>query len=704
MADVDQVFRDRWRGRKQVGQNAPHQYARVRTIDMDHGYRPFTFLDGSTEEFGSIPKSNDHAPWWPLMVPQTDWVTLPNVTSVQKGQGFDNNGFQTVTVELENVVYKTIVGIAGIYHAISRGDLSPWRGFKSFGRPDFAEWMHQQNEWYDIIDGAQIDIWQGYGAGHDVRVFSGLVEEVDMTSNPDHMTLTCTCFGDQFLGRQKFFGTAKDPKLRPPITFADRLSAYDVRYRSAPGRASSEEPGYPAGPVAYMSGLDWISDGRSTPDATEWVEVKLPKGNYEVFGMWPLWSGMEVYVGLKIADRTAHPQKNAKVDGNEVAAGWFDPDGTNVPGATNGGWPYFMHLKNVPNRNQRHAFGHKFEVGDGTILRLGFRNLHKHPMSGRDPGQPYRAGLQRLFGIERTLKPNAKKNNWVLVDDYADVVKIILRWAGFREWEVEDFGVRLKAPLVFNQSDFFIDAIQKLASFADYVFFMGDPTQHDLSMGVPKFRHTRATMPPGATLVQVRDKDLLTGIQVKLAKSLKAARIFVRGRRAKKGQQGRAQLGQDVSSKGRIGDDYTPPWVRKLSGAKRYAIHTNNFLTTLLDCKVMARLMAMQMALQSNTGQIEIPGNPELELDEQVSVVDEGTGTNTRLWIASRQDTFTTGDQPSWKTTLGGSWIDTHDVLAVTFDLLQALGAQEQAADPTGPPHATGGTTQAHSNGGGVKF
>jgi hypothetical protein len=284
------------------------------------------------------------------------------------------------------------------------------------------------------------------------------------------------------------------------------------------------------------------------------------------------------------------------------------------------------------------------------------------------------------------------------------VVKFVLRWAGFREWEVENFGVKLKAPLVFNQSDFFIDAIQKMASFGDYVFFMGDPTQHDLSMGVPKFRHSRATAPPTPTLTQVRDKDLLTGIAVKLAKSLKAARILVRGRRAKKGQKGRAQLGQDVSSRGRVGSDYTPPWLAKLSGARRYTVHTDNYLTSELDCKVMCCLIAIQMALQSNTGQIEIPGNPELELDEQISVVDEGTGTNTRLWTASRQDTFTGGDQPSWVTTLGGSWIDTKDVLAVTFDLLKVLNEQSRAADPAVPPHATGGTVQAHSNGGGVKF
>jgi hypothetical protein len=409
VADVDQVFRDRWRGRKQVGQNAPHQYARVRTINMEHGYRPFTFLDGSTEDFGSIPKSNDHAPWWPLMVPTSDWVTLPNLTTVSKQQGFDNNGFQTVTVELENVVYKAIVGIAG---STTRSAVATCRRGAA-SSPSAARTSLRgctsRTSGTTSSTARRSTVWQGYGQGHDARVFTGLVEEVDMTSNPDHMTLTCTCFGDQYLGRQRFFGTAKDPKLRPPITFADRATAYDVSYHSAPGSASSTEKGYPASTVAYKSGLDWMSDGRSTEDATEWIEVKLPKGNYEVFGMWPEWSGMELFVGLKIADRTAHPHKRAKVDGVEVAPGWYDPDGTNVPGATNGGWPYFLHYKNVANTHQHRRFGHKFEVGDGTILRVGFRKLHKHPITGRDPGQPYRASMKRLYGVEHTLKPTRRR-------------------------------------------------------------------------------------------------------------------------------------------------------------------------------------------------------------------------------------------------------------------------------------------------------
>jgi hypothetical protein len=50
-------------------------------------------------------------------------------------------------------------------------------------------------------------------------------------------------------------------------------------------------------------------------------------------------------------------------------------------------------------------------------------------------------------------------------------------------------------------------------------------------------------------------------------------------------------------------------------------------------------MIAMQYQLQTFTGHIEIPGYPGVELDDQVGVIDEGTGANTRIWAADVQST-----------------------------------------------------------------
>jgi hypothetical protein len=69
--------------------------------------------------------------------------------------------------------------------------------------------------------------------------------------------------------------------------------------------------------------------------------------------------------------------------------------------------------------------------------------------------------------------------------------RCILRWAGFKEWEVENTGVRLKRPFVVNAGDFLIDAIQAAQTRRPAsTFFIKDPTDaDDLSIGVPVFRN-----------------------------------------------------------------------------------------------------------------------------------------------------------------------------------------------------------------------
>jgi hypothetical protein len=281
------------------------------------------------------------------------------------------------------------------------------------------------------------------------------------------------------------------------------------------------------------------------------------------------------------------PHKRAQVDDIPVDEGWWDPVSGNawesldsatqaariasgdhiVPG-THGGIPWVQHLTHVEKKLHWHRMnGHIFEVGDNSIIRVSIRRLRYH---AADRG--WIAGVKRMFAVQRVPTELARKNNWILVDDASQIVKVVLRWGGFREWELESVGMNLKDPLVFHQSDFLIDIINKLKEWGDFQFFMGDPTSDDLSMGVPKFRHTRALTPnpentdPSGIPWEVRDKDLLTGISVKLSKTNKASRIYARGRDLTR-KKGGWKLQEDKEF--RVTAVYVPPWKKRMQARER---------------------------------------------------------------------------------------------------------------------------------------
>ena len=61
--------------------------------------------------------------------------------------------------------------------------------------------------------------------------------------------------------------------------------------------------------------------------------------------------------------------------------------------------------------------------------------------------------------------------------------------------EVESLGARLDDPMVFHQSNFLIDIVNRAKEQGDYVFFIDAPTEADDSIGVPVFRHSAALTP-----------------------------------------------------------------------------------------------------------------------------------------------------------------------------------------------------------------
>jgi hypothetical protein len=76
------------------------------------------------------------------------------------------------------------------------------------------------------------------------------------------------------------------------------------------------------------------------------------------------------------------------------------------------------------------------------------------------------------------------------------------------------------------------------------------------------------------------------------------------------------------------------------------------------------------------SGTFQVAGLPAFDLNDQVSVIDEGTGVNSRCWVASIQSNHTLGPNGSWHMTIGGSLIDVEDTILIARDYVWAWWKQ----------------------------
>lgn len=657
-----------------VGSAKPSLSVRVRKMVMDRAYRPFDQYD-----FGQILKGNNTTPWQAYLRVLGDWIDVPNVVRFTRDRALDSsNGVSAFTIEIENVILKEMMGALGVFHMVSRGHMSPQMGVKLAGRPPTDQ---ATNEWLDVFNGGfMIEIKLGYGNAV-VKTVNGLIDDCDIGANPDRIVLTCRDFG-VMLTDSPIVGINKAKEIRSPITFCDRDKADEVTVVSGGAKASSAhlKPGkaYPAKNVTRRDTTKWLSLGHAGPNNTEWIEIHVPKGRYSDFYIYPAFGGMEMWVSVYARSRGLRAPANLTMDGETIDGGWVDGGVGNVPGEA---VPFLRHWKKVDKKGQRLKFKHEFNLGDDSVIRVWFRNLGKSTQF-RD----YRAGAQRLASYRRTISAEAKAKKWILIDDVADMAKYALMWAGFKQWEVEEFGAPIVDPVTFDQSHMLMDIINYVTSQGNYVFFMQSPTDDDLSIGVPTLRRTRAIEPPGPGLEEVRDTDLLEQMSVKWSKDPLPFIIKSRGKDADKKHGGQSYEG-DLTR--RVHADYFPPWsgahrrfgtdtldaaVGRLGGVIKYDIHSDSFLATNEDCKMACILIAIQQILSAVTFQAQVAGFPGFELDDQISLVDHATGTNARGWMANIHDEVTIGAEGKYVTTVSGSLIDTEDMLMLGIDY-QAMRA-----------------------------
>lgn len=672
---VSPALRARWRSGKHVGPAKPNVVVKIQRGLIDRHFAPFVMLDGSVESFGEISggKFNDK-PWHGYWRATGDWIELPNVQQVDLNRSFTNNGVTAATIHMDNIIFKQITGAAGIFHLISRGYLAPWYGYiNAQQRPKVAD----QNEWFDVLNGGyRVKVWQGYGDALE-PTWCGLIDDTDVVSHPDSITMTCRDFGAMATDLTAF-GWNKARDIRSPIVFADRDRAMNHKKVGGGASSSSHSSGHTAGNVAKKgSSSYWETGGSSVANNTEWIQVLLPKGTYESIYIDSKYAGVEAWVALSVTHRGMTGP--ALKDGEPIADGWIDVGAGNVPG-DDGGFPFVKYIQSLPSGGQTIELGFKLVCGDNTVLRVAVSNLQY-----RSASHDYRAAVSALSANQTGgASKESKIHHWILVDDAADVVKWCLMWCGFHEWEVEPTGVRLKDPMVFHQATFFIDIINHIKEQGDFVFHIARPSDHPDSIGVPIFRRTRALKPPQSGAEEIRDTDLLTGLQTKFAKESLAWLIHVRGKEAPTADGG-VRMAEDPTL--RITAHYFPPWsgahhnvvtgeydhqdaafADRLSGLWKQLAHTDQLIETEDEAMMGAILIAALEGLTAFTGTVTVPGYPGFELDEQVGIMDMGSGVNTRMWVASHTSSFIVGEAGSWVSTLSGSMLDTPDLVFIATD------------------------------------
>jgi hypothetical protein len=670
----------RWISRRHVGAAKPSQTVLVRRGHFERRYAPWEGNDvGATIPTGG-------KPWRAIWTPTTEWMEVPGVFESEIDQSFDNQGIASLNLTVENTRLEEIGD--GLFHRIGRAFLSPWRGYRKPDQP--------ANEWTGVFGKrAQVAVLQGYGSDQEFPTFVGLLNDVDLTSHPDRATATGRDFG-QVLTTERLYGYSKDKGLPDPITFMDRRKADDTKHVGSKASASSEVPGHPARYVLDSNGREaaWWSDGHDDPDHTEYVQIHMPRGRYLSFYMEPAFAGMEVYISVFARDRVPAdadhryygPTKLAQVDDQDVEQGWIDLGHGTVPGTDT---PY-MKKATADGSGKFWTFGHKLELGEDSVLRVHFRKLGKSTSVAGPRRRVYRAGVRRLFAVSRKQKPEVKKNRVILVDDLADIVKVVLRWAGFTEWEIEDTGVSLKEPMKFNQANYLIDPINKITEMTNYVFFLKPPeTLDNDSIGIPVFRYNRVldtAQESIDTAPTVRDDQLLTALSIKETDAIMPSIVRVQGTFATK-KQGGVMLASQASAGRRFYGSYVPRWHRDHSeaGVLQHVTHFEDLYTSNFECKVAATLTALAAALKMRGATFEMPAMPLFHLDTKVAVWDDGTSTHARIYIAQRTVNFRSGENAAFTMSIGGAVLDTPELDGVIEDLYATLANGDPGA-PAKPP------------------
>lgn len=580
-----------------------------------------------------------------------------------------------------------------------------WEGYGPDGDPSVTPLDEPVEQ---VIDGQRVMSCAPPNAAIS-RTWTGLIETCELDSHPDMITITARDFGI-FLTDQRVIFHNKAPEIPSPLIVADRRQVLGETNAGYGAFASGSHSDYTPGGVlpTPADGAGWVSEKLDTIDGTAYIGITLPAGAYDQIFLSTAAPSQRAYVVVDAVAGTRWDgqEVNGKIDNGQGTIG-YTGIGDHIPYTTS-----FA----VKQGGSRYALGGELQAVEGTKIYVFLTHLNNNlwdPVTGIETSTPgYVASVHRLWAYRYGTTASApvptatgvgsttKAQGWVLVDDVTDIVKMVLVWAGFHEWSIESMGWSLAQPFNFGQDQYFMDVITSVMNQGDWLFYMKGPTDDDLSIGIPTFRQQSAvtTVQPEVAFATT-DQDTLEGLQVTYDKSDLPYSFRVRGAINPNG----ATFGQDLSK--RYQGTYFPPWSgldyakvspstpitagqghlldQRLSGLNRAYVATQGqviklSLNSTAECVWSAVLTAVQYALQAASAQFQVPGLPngssvaggggQIELNGCATVIDEGSGTHSRVWISSIESNHTMGENGSWHMTISGSLLDTEDLQYITED------------------------------------
>lgn len=702
------VQEQRWRSGKFVGEAKPTFKGYVRRGHFERHYQNLP----PSEVFAFTPGlGGANSVWYAEWVPDEDYVEIPNILNAKGDADFEQKGVEQATLEIDNLVLAEQEGLAGLFHEISRGHMSPLRGQPGFNSQKIGVANEWRDKWRDAA--TQIVLLAGYGDSF-FPIFLGLIDDCDLNSRPDRIVVTARNMGKSVTD-QRAFMDAKNLWIRDPITFCDRRKADRVEDVSSSAKAKSTNGTNPARfAIDGDEETAWVSARHGNPDELEWIEVYVPNGRFEDIDLFPGNEGMEMYISVHATNENVPGKGKARdTSGVEHGEGWINEGAGHVPGTT---IPFTRHINTVKEKDTRYKIRDLtggYLLGDNSKVRLWFRNLGKVKTP---QGDRYRASTRTIRILDRERLKEAKDNHWILVDDVSDIVRVVLQWAGFRAdgihagWEIESTGVRLAEKLVFDRQTFLVDIIWKIAELTSYVFYVKPPGSFDegdlskgnasnLSIGTAVFRQNSALRdgpPPGEGRYMVRDTDLLRSVQSHFSNESLADSIRVRGTTVAKGKKRNNPrihpLGADRLR--RYQYSYRPVWAREARQRspriRKPVVHYEEQIDTIFAAKVACLMIALRQGLEAAQAQLEFPLFPPIYLDHQLVFHDTGTALSTRIWIAKRSWEFQGGKETRFAMSVAGSLIDTPDITETVAELRQLLN--QKGWDPA--PIARGPWTE----------
>lgn len=707
-APASQTFMNRWRhgAARTPGGDRPAYVAQARPVckvEVRRGEfrRSYHKRFPGPYRFGEIAGAGGRR-WFPTWHALDAWTEIEGVKSVRLEQSFQNNGITSATIVFDNEVLAAADGVAGTYHVFERGFYSPLRGYVGPGRVGIPG-IHK-NSWYERLPNAQVRVKFGYGPDALTQSFLGLIDDLDLDKLPT-ITLTARDFGGVLVD-QHIFGWVKDKGIPDPITFVPRHMAESKSLVGAAARASSTKPGSSPHNVVRGAVGGWQSDRRETANNLEWVEIHVPEGRYRGLYVKTGLPAQDLYIGVFARPRgkekklrcvwfpdagtpggipldasnmlvTEH-QREPKT-GILFPGGWVNFENRRTPEThdavgplADGGWPYFKRIKRFKQDKGTHIdFGGEFILGPNSCFRLGVSHMAR---TGERPIFPnhivHRADVQALQAQRVQLTKKAKKAKWILTDDIVEIVEMMLAWGGFKSWEVEATGVDLKTPYVVDKSKSLMDVINEIATQVGYTFFIGEPaTNLTMDVGNAIFRENRLVEPGQARFEHLHSYDRLLDFAPHWSNEQERSPIRARGHTLSKKKGGTTLGGDKVRRAHYI---YRPPWEHRMAGVIKHLTHYDPAMTSNVDCQFACYLIALSIALSRFTGRAACPGSPTIGLDTIITLTDQQTAFNGRMYVSNRVQDFVAGENARYSLELGGALPDDPDVQKILRDMRAA--------------------------------